>query len=55
MNCTTFQPKFRPLDYAYHSHRSIWTLIKLVVRPTWFYVAVLVMLIIKHSPVWVVP
>ena len=49
------QPKFRPLEYAYHSHRPIRTLFKLVARPTWFYVAVLLVLVIKHSPVWVVP
>jgi ATP-binding cassette, subfamily B, bacterial len=46
---------FRPLEYDYHSHRPIQTLIKLVGRPWWFYLALLAVLLIKHSPVWVIP
>ncbi len=49
------RPKFAPLEYDYHSHRPIWTLIRMAGRPLGFYVALIVVLVIKHSPVWATP
>lgn len=46
---------FKPLEYDYHSHRPVRTLIKWVGRPWWFYAALVAVLVIKHSPVWVIP
>jgi len=44
-----------PLDYEYRSHQPLTTLGRLIGRPLRFYIALLTVLIIKHSPVWVIP
>ena len=49
------QTPFRPLEYDYHSHRPLRTLIQWVGRPWWFYVSLVLVLLIKHSPVWAIP
>lgn len=49
------QKTFRPLEYDYQSHRPLWTLLQWVGRPWWFFVALLVVLLTKHSPVWAIP
>lgn len=46
---------FEPLDYDYRSHQPIRTLLRLIDRPARFYAALLAVLLIKHSPVWVIP
>jgi ATP-binding cassette subfamily B protein len=49
------QTPFRPLEYPYRSNRPIRTLIALLDRSPFFYVGTLLVLIIKHSPLWVIP
>ncbi len=45
----------RSLEYDYRSHRPLRTIVDLVGRSPLWYVAVLLVLLIKHSPVWVIP
>lgn len=50
------QPEvFRPLEYDYRSHQPLTTLIRLIGRSGWFYLGLLAVLVVKHSPVWVIP
>ena len=51
---TTPKP-FKPLEYNYSSSRPIRTLFELMDRPWHFYVATVLVLIIKHSPMWAIP
>jgi len=52
---TTANQMTNPLDYNYRSHQPLSTLIRLIGRPISFYLALVSVLIIKHSPVWVIP
>ncbi|NOU36216.1 MAG: ABC transporter ATP-binding protein [Kiritimatiellaceae bacterium] len=49
------QTPFRPLEYNYSSKQPVRTLLGLLNRPRWFYVATLLVMVIKHSPMWVIP
>ncbi|MDD3275708.1 MAG: ABC transporter ATP-binding protein [Kiritimatiellales bacterium] len=49
------QPPLRPLEYNYSSNRPIRTLLSLLSRPWYFYAGTVLVLIIKHSPVWAIP
>jgi ATP-binding cassette, subfamily B, bacterial len=46
---------FQPLEYDYRSNKPLTTLWRLLGRSGWFYLALLVVLVVKHSPVWVIP
>lgn len=46
---------FKPLEHNYSSTRPIRTLFGLLNRPWYFYVATVLVLIIKHSPMWAIP
>lgn len=46
---------FRPLEYNYSSSRPVQTLFNLINRSWLFYVAAILVLIIKHSPMWAIP
>lgn len=46
---------FRPLEYHYRSSRPVRTLFNLLNRPRRFYAALVLVLIVKHSPVWAIP
>lgn len=48
-------PPFRPLEYNYSSSRPLQTLFNLTSRSRSFYIAVILVLIIKHSPMWAIP
>jgi ATP-binding cassette subfamily B protein len=45
----------KPREYDYSSKRPIRTLWKLLNRPWHFYVSTVLVLIIKHSPMWAIP
>jgi ATP-binding cassette subfamily B protein len=45
----------RPLEYNYSSNRPFRTLFSLLNRRWYYYVATVLVLIIKHSPMWAIP
>ncbi|MFA7257328.1 MAG: ABC transporter ATP-binding protein, partial [Kiritimatiellales bacterium] len=49
------QQPLRPLEYSYQSNQPFRTLFSLLNRPWYFYVSTVLVLIIKHSPVWAIP
>jgi ATP-binding cassette subfamily B protein len=49
------QQPFMPLEYNYSSSRPIRTLFNLLNRSWLYYVAIFLVLLIKHSPVWAIP
>jgi ATP-binding cassette subfamily B protein len=49
------QQSFRLLEYTYRSNRPVRTLFSLLNRPWHYYVGVVLILIVKHSPVWAIP
>ena len=49
------QQPFMPLEYHYRSSRPVRTLFTLLNRPWYFYLAALILLALKHSPLWVIP
>ena len=49
------QPCFRPLENSYRSQQPMHTLFRLLNRPWPFYMATALVLVIKHSPSWVLP
>lgn len=44
-----------PLEYNYSSNRPVQTLFRLLNRPWYFYLSALLVLALKHSPIWVIP
>ncbi len=49
------QKPFMPLEYNYSSSRPVQTLFNLINRSWLYYVAAILVLIIKHSPMWAIP
>ncbi len=49
------RPTFRPLEHAYRSDRPLRTLYGLLDRPWWYHALTMLVLAVKHSPVWVIP
>ena len=49
------QQPFMPLEYNYSSSRPVQTLFNLINRPWFFYISLVLVLIIKHSPMWAIP
>jgi len=49
------QPPFRPLEESYRSQQPMHTLFRLLNRSWRFYIATALVLVIKHSPSWVLP
>jgi ATP-binding cassette subfamily B protein len=48
-------PRIRPLEDAYRSRRPVRTLFSLLNRSRLFYVAMITLLVVKHSPMWLIP
>jgi len=46
---------FKPLEYNYSSSHPLRTLFGLLNRPWYFYANTVLVLIVKHSPVWAIP
>lgn len=46
---------FKPLEYDYSANQPVRTLYKLLGKGPWFYVRLITIFSIKHSPLWVVP
>ncbi len=46
---------FRPLELQYQSARPLRTLAGLLNRPWWYHAATMLVLVLKHSPVWAIP
>lgn len=44
-----------PLEYSYRSERPVSTLFSLLSRKRMYYVTAVLMLILKHSPMWLIP
>lgn len=49
------QKPFMPLEYNYSSSRPVQTLFNLINRSWLYYAAAVLVLIIKHSPMWAIP
>ncbi len=47
--------RFRPLENSYRSRRPVRTLFSLLNRSRLFYAAMITMLVVKHSPMWLIP